>query len=158
MRISDWSSDVCSSDLRARIGFVQPVGNGGPALVVRHGHRARHPVRGCVPDLRLCRGGAPDRQHHHRGTRPPWRRSVSPGGRVMRFRRWPRPTAYRETSRKRAAFLRKQRLEREALPLFAAQRSEEHTSELQSLMRISYAVFCLKKKKNNTEKQITISL
>src|SRR3546814_5186643 len=32
-------------------------------------------------------------------------------------------------------------------------RSEEHTSELQSLMRISYAVFCLKKKKNN-KKQI----
>src|SRR3546814_3122609 len=32
----------------------------------------------------------------------------------------------------------------------AARRSEEHTSELQSLMRISYAVFCLKKKKNNT--------
>src|SRR3546814_8835754 len=31
----------------------------------------------------------------------------------------------------------------------AAGRSEEHTSELQSLMRISYAVFCLKKKKNN---------
>src|SRR3546814_1672630 len=30
-----------------------------------------------------------------------------------------------------------------------ADRSEEHTSELQSLMRISYAVFCLKKKKNN---------
>src|SRR3546814_9834392 len=30
------------------------------------------------------------------------------------------------------------------------QRSEEHTSELQSLMRISYAVLCLKKKKNNT--------
>src|SRR3546814_7671638 len=30
----------------------------------------------------------------------------------------------------------------------APQRSEEHTSELQSLMRISYAVFCLKKKKN----------
>src|SRR3546814_1528832 len=29
-------------------------------------------------------------------------------------------------------------------------RSEEHTSELQSLMRISYAVFCLKKKRNNT--------
>src|SRR3546814_2005192 len=31
-------------------------------------------------------------------------------------------------------------------------RSEEHTSELQSLMRISYAVFCLKKKKNNKRK------
>src|SRR3546814_1435056 len=35
------------------------------------------------------------------------------------------------------------------LPLFALDRSEEHTSELQSLMRISYAVFCLKKKKKN---------
>src|SRR3546814_5624133 len=36
-------------------------------------------------------------------------------------------------------------------------RSEEHTSELQSLMRISYAVFCLKKKKNNNKKTIFTS-
>src|SRR3546814_9989108 len=36
-----------------------------------------------------------------------------------------------------------------------AKRSEEHTSELQSLMRISYAVFCLKKKKKNKKKQKT---
>src|SRR3546814_2945754 len=35
-------------------------------------------------------------------------------------------------------------------------RSEEHTSELQSLMRISYAVFCLKKKNHNTKKHTTI--
>src|SRR3546814_7018086 len=35
-------------------------------------------------------------------------------------------------------------------PMTTARRSEEHTSELQSLMRISYAVFCLKKKTNNT--------
>src|SRR3546814_1584485 len=35
----------------------------------------------------------------------------------------------------------------------AAERSEEHTSELQSLMRISYAVFCLKKKKQLNNKQ-----
>src|SRR3546814_2068051 len=34
-------------------------------------------------------------------------------------------------------------------------RSEEHTSELQSLMRISYAVFCLKKKKSETQKERT---
>src|SRR3546814_4150947 len=34
----------------------------------------------------------------------------------------------------------------------ASARSEEHTSELQSLMRISYAVFCLKKKKNITNR------
>src|SRR3546814_2157185 len=35
--------------------------------------------------------------------------------------------------------------------LAATLRSEEHTSELQSLMRISYAVFCLKKKKKNNQ-------
>src|SRR3546814_3020242 len=40
--------------------------------------------------------------------------------------------------------LPKAMIDREAIPY----RSEEHTSELQSLMRISYAVFCLKKKKN----------
>src|SRR3546814_4909148 len=36
-------------------------------------------------------------------------------------------------------------------------RSEEHTSELQSLMRISYAVFCLKKKNNNKQKSTNIT-
>src|SRR3546814_9508876 len=36
------------------------------------------------------------------------------------------------------------------MPLLRAWRSEEHTSELQSLMRISYAVFCLKKQKKRT--------
>src|SRR3546814_1403559 len=40
---------------------------------------------------------------------------------------------------------------RKLLEAFGVKRSEEHTSELQSLMRISYAVFCLKKKK--TQKQ-----
>src|SRR3546814_5328895 len=40
-----------------------------------------------------------------------------------------------------------------ALTAAAASRSEEHTSELQSLMRISYAVFCLKKKKHTTSKR-----
>src|SRR3546814_5011027 len=43
----------------------------------------------------------------------------------------------------------KRLLERERA---ARTRSEEHTSELQSLMRISYAVFCLKKKKTNASK------
>src|SRR3546814_3841122 len=37
-----------------------------------------------------------------------------------------------------------------------AKRSEEHTSELQSLMRISYAVFCLKKKNTNKSRTMTI--
>src|SRR3546814_2801940 len=50
-------------------------------------------------------------------------------------------------------------LQRKYIPnMITCQRSEEHTSELQSLMRISYAVFCLKKKKNkhdihNTQNQ-----
>src|SRR3546814_4985110 len=42
---------------------------------------------------------------------------------------------------------------------FDRHRSEEHTSELQSLMRISYAVFCLKKKKKtNTNKKIIVNI
>src|SRR3546814_3909908 len=41
---------------------------------------------------------------------------------------------------------------------YAPSRSEEHTSELQSLMRISYAVFCLKKKTQTTSLQPVISL
>src|SRR3546814_7417618 len=49
-------------------------------------------------------------------------------------------------------------LEPSRLPEHIAERSEEHTSELQSLMRISYAVFCLKKKNRlktySTEKNI----
>src|SRR3546814_4652111 len=47
---------------------------------------------------------------------------------------------------------------RRSLNLFApvSQRSEEHTSELQSLMRISYAVFCLKKKNNSTRHTLAI--
>src|SRR3546814_4693834 len=40
----------------------------------------------------------------------------------------------------------------ENVPSGIRHRSEEHTSELQSLMRISYAVFCLKKKNKNTKK------
>src|SRR3546814_10189187 len=41
---------------------------------------------------------------------------------------------------------------------FAGSRSEEHTSELQSLMRISYAVFCLKKKNNTRTKPYKIDV
>src|SRR3546814_5434214 len=47
------------------------------------------------------------------------------------------------------------RPEREQVPVAARERSEEHTSELQSLMRISYAVFCLKKKNNTEQKNRT---
>src|SRR3546814_1483526 len=110
MRISDWSSDVCSSDLSS-----------GP------GHRPA----GCG-----CggTGGCP-----HSADR------LDAG--QVRPDRSPRCRAHAVTD---APDLR-----RCARRLSRRTRSEEHTSELQSLMRISYAVFCLKKK-NRTEQVTTI--
>src|SRR3546814_6362134 len=96
MRISDWSSDVCSSDL----------------LPVRES-RPRRPLR------------QPERRPLEDATAQPAR------GDSTRYRQRTSETGRRECGR--AAFP----------PI---ERSEEHTSELQSLMRISYAVFCLKKK------------
>src|SRR3546814_7737674 len=58
--------------------------------------------------------------------------------------RWTPPAAPREERPARRS-RRRSRAQRPRRP--ARKRSEEHTSELQSLMRISYAVFCLKKKK-----------
>src|SRR3546814_4714163 len=103
MRISDWSSDVCSSDLGAAAGVAatRPRSLGDAAA---GGHVARE----VVP--------------HRRARRKERSLPVVQGWIWARGRRRPSP-------RKRG-------------------RSEEHTSELQSLMRISYAVFCLKKKKN----------
>src|SRR3546814_8902296 len=70
---------------------------------------------------------------------------------------FPYTTLFRSTARPRSRHRRELRLPRAALrggrhgrPPGRQGRSEEHTSELQSLMRISYAVFCLKKKKQNT--------
>src|SRR3546814_10276597 len=108
MRISDWSSDVCSSDLDGR------------RLLLRLWHR-RH---GCGERRR--RGGD---DLDLRG-----RRSV---GQLRRGREH-----LHQLERKQqfvgAGEWRLCRLQR--------RRQEEHTSELQSLMRSSYAVFCVKKK------------
>src|SRR3546814_7377703 len=79
--------------------------------------------------------GRPRRPRHHRGVRRlpvPRVRRLRPAGEA------PAGAAVRADRQGEVRVLR--------LP----PRSEEHTSELQSLMRISYAVFCLKKKKNNT--------
>src|SRR3546814_2806006 len=104
MRISDWSSDVCSSDLFA------------------HGDWS---CRG----IWAMGGGAA------RGGR------FSPALRDVR--RLPSPPARGPSER---SVCRRRGSRR------SGRRSEEHTSELQSLMRISYAVFCLKKKKQKTTK------
>src|SRR3546814_4871748 len=83
----------------------------------------------------------------------------SPGGRVRFLAQRPRRAALARPAQRdrrrpgRAAGAR--RLSRGAGSRRARSRSEEHTSELQSLMRISYAVFCLKKKKKTHATQKT---
>src|SRR3546814_2535190 len=109
MRISDWSSDVCSSDLRVRDSFVQE------HLLVE-AHR-----------LELLR------QHQRAAFFRFVARDIPPAREVL--------LAHRGVTQHLRIVVR--------VLLFARRvddRSEEHTSELQSLMRISYAVFCLKKK------------
>src|SRR3546814_8470024 len=102
MRISDWSSDVCSSDLILLPDVEQRRKDAAPAFPA------------LVAGLPL--GGK---------ARPRYRALLHP----------PVPPAIRRSFAVPPS--------RASLP---APRSEEHTSELQSLMRISYAVFCLKKK------------
>src|SRR3546814_10470311 len=106
MRISDWSSDVCSSDLG-----VGGCAASGHFFVLTACARER------ISGLPGPSGSTPQR----RG--PAWQLFDSAGGKSPRCR---------------CADWRRR---------ICAARSEEHTSELQSLMRISYAVFCLKKKK-----------
>src|SRR3546814_5705903 len=105
MRISDWSSDVCSSDLRP---FADR-GRGG--RILDHAGFEEHAA---------C-------DH------------VQPLGERARNRHLDALVARRPDPRIAAG-----RIITEIGPA-QVERSEEHTSELQSLMRISYAVFCLKK-------------
>src|SRR3546814_7828875 len=128
MRISDWSSDGCSSDLRWS-------GNGLRRSSVC-GASAR---RRELPDLRR-------RQHCPGNGSCGLSLSALPERAGSRADdRFARPTRgwfvnYVIAKRKPGA----------GCVTTFADRSEEHTSELQSLMRISYAVFCLKKKKKKT--------
>src|SRR3546814_10261510 len=126
MRISDWSSDVCSSDLRT----LQALGD----------TELQAQVGTAVDDaLTALQNKAPQRLQ-------PVMRELE----AQRLREL--ILAWLVVERERAPF---QVLKLEARGPGEAQtgeavrefRSEEHTSELQSLMRISYAVFCLKKKK-----------
>src|SRR3546814_8557651 len=111
MRISDWSSDVCSSDLRPWL-----------ALAVRKEAIENLTVDGERFDLGTL---GPDRAVvGFRGTA-----ILVVGGVSLKW-----ISGCAQPSLRRLHFV-------------GEVRSEEHTSELQSLMRISYAVFCLKKKK-----------
>src|SRR3546814_1821781 len=115
MRISDWSSDVCSSDLAAPLVVVGEVGLDG----------LRHPRREAVLVARavlpaLGAGPVVGHQHHDRVVELP--------GLLQRFEETP-DLRVGESEEARVHLL-----------LAHVHRSEEHTSELQSLMRISYAV------------------
>src|SRR3546814_5188903 len=132
MRISDWSSDVCSSDLSRRTGM---------SLAIDHfsdGHHAAgshdeaplrqpvvlrgRPLVGHLPELR-----------------------VDPLRFFTRIARDHGDAVELRFGLDKVLMLNEPEMIRHVL------RSEEHTSELQSLMRISYAVFCLKKNKTNNK-------
>src|SRR3546814_7021852 len=141
MRISDWSSDVCSSDLHVR-GLVdhypgcsiqhpvityhararQDEGYRDPSY---HGRVTTWPdqdIRDCRCDHRCARHLCGHSGWFHLPLFPPACGGIRP---VPYWSEFVGPV--------------------HSFP-HRASRSEEHTSELQSLMRISYAVFCLKKK------------
>src|SRR3546814_2980985 len=127
MRISDWSSDVCSSDLRLRpvIGNAQPAAQIGAADVVPGGAKL-------ADQLADAREGG-----FHR---------AKLGKLAADVDRNPQRVQPRQPGGKRIGI---QRAADRHTELVLGLRSEEHTSELQSLMRISYAVFFLKKKTIN---------
>src|SRR3546814_5533884 len=139
MRISDWSSDVCSSDLCSRtfghgrsnsIRFAQNPGCASLARATGYGLRAGGVQRSTV------------RTGHHRDGRG------AGDGATPRTRPMERVSGLRQT-RVLCVHLTSSSSNREGVSPTrpdCPSRSEEHTSELQSLMRISYAVFCLKKK------------
>src|SRR3546814_8209060 len=131
MRISDWSSDVCSSDLLRQLGNrerqqVSGAGDRDDAVGVDRGNlrRLQHACA-AVPAQRKQRLAR-----------------LLPPGQVLEAGDEAVAVRGREHEA-RVVVTRGQRLERRA----GGRRSEEHTSELQSLMRISYAVFCLKQKR-----------
>src|SRR3546814_8913567 len=123
MRISDWSSDVCSSDLTATLP---------PALFLQTATPHHH----LMAPAPITSKNEP-RPHNPRANDHPAARRTA-----QRLRRRLDPPG-------RAAVLAlADAIQHQRQLHLAPRRSEEHTSELQSLMRISYAVFCLKKKKH----------
>src|SRR3546814_1008485 len=129
MRISDWSSDVCSSDL---CGHYQCTDRNRADLDDVSAARARA-LRGTVQSIcrQACAGAVAGTELAHRADADVRARRDLPA-------RQPGIYDRRHPYRSRA-------VHRDGAGVEPA-RSEEHTSELQSLMRTSYAVFCLKKK------------
>src|SRR3546814_3422194 len=138
MRISDWSSDVCSSDLCDR----QRCQRGRGVYAARHGHRYRHRPGLAQRHRPLARG--PARPRHRQQGHPGARRLMSTSRRLPE--ETSRLSANDGTAQIAAALDVASRHPSLApdVRLLLAQRSDEHTSELQLLKRLSDAVFCLK--------------
>src|SRR3546814_6700309 len=141
LRISDWSSDVCSSDLRRDIDIdvYGPVFAFPEYRIAMFG-MAFHPRTDATPESvvfgRRIAALGPRHQRGHIGK--------APVGRILRRHDMVEMRAFIIV--KEGAFgLPRPQMPRQLQHIIG--RSEEHTSELQSLMRISYAVFCLTKKK-----------
>src|SRR3546814_4015027 len=115
MRISDWSSDVCSSDL------THPLWARSIQMPSKPGWSTAH-ARTSSTGIELPPYTGSSRYQSSGADAS----VISVGQRCSPNGSWP--------------------------PAGADPRSEEHTSELQSLMRISYAVFCLKKKNQHKDK------
>src|SRR3546814_8809382 len=130
MRISDWSSDVCSSDLS---GVDYP--NIVAFLIV--GPNGKFVLQGIVPD-KLGRGEELEHQVNHASIFFAPRKVVSEVEIKDSFASLNRELC-NGCSRHIAVSI-------EDIDYSNGCRLEEHTSEIQSLMRLSYAVFCLKKK------------
>src|SRR3546814_2584795 len=135
MRISDWSSDVCSSDLVTLIEVKI-----GQRRRARGGQQHQPLRRRRAPALERPPVGVAAHIRAHRIIHPrPLQRGVGKGKSAGLDNMGGRPEAG-GGAQDGADVSGDVGLE---------QRSEEHTSELQSLMRTSYAVFCLKKKNKN---------
>src|SRR3546814_3829903 len=113
MRISDWSSDVCSSDLMRKAD-------------IRRGHKGNERISDMLEELHRTLFAVDDKS---------WRGKKA----TLRF-------SLISSSREEAE-------DEEGADAGWIERSEEHTSELQSLMRISYADLCLKQKKHTHKEE-----
>src|SRR3546814_3734743 len=126
MRISDWSSDVCSSDLLSTVTYAL-------------GHRVARQNRQLERLNRIdVLTGLPNRRH--------WDEVAD--GELARYLRSRRPAVVMLIDVDNFKEVNDAHGHGTGDEVLRCVRSEEHTSELQSLMRISYAVFCLKKHNN----------
>src|SRR3546814_8318345 len=116
MRISDWISDVCSADLTVKDSLAE-AHERIPSITPAQAAEMMEAGEALVVDVR----DAPEVQQSGKV-----KGAINVSRGLLEFRADPENPMHH--------------------PDFQKDRSEEHTSELQSLMRISYAVFCLKKK------------